>query len=111
MSAFVNLTHILVFSTLLAYIGILQTKMPAFMYPIILGLGGFIILYHIYKALFKQDAWVNYIHIFLVGPVMVYIGLYKKATPIKIFEIVLMLAFASFGYHAYQFINGFNDKM
>jgi len=101
----IHLAHILVFSTFLGYIGIIQTKMPTFMYPIILSIGVFIIIYHIYKSLFKKDGWVNYIHIFIVGPLLVYIGLNKEETSRKVFEIILMLAFASFGYHGYYLIN------
>jgi hypothetical protein len=104
MSMFVNLAHILVFSTFLGYVGIVQSNMPQFMYIIILSIGVLMVLYHIYKSFFKKDAWINYIHIFIVGPVLVYIGLYKNKTPQKIFEIVLMLAFASFGYHGYKII-------
>lgn len=101
----VHLAHICIFSALLAYIGITQDKMPKFMYPILLSIGALVILYHIYKSLFKKDAWINYIHIFIVGPLFLYIGLYKEETPRKIFEIILMLAFASAGYHGYYLIN------
>jgi hypothetical protein len=98
---YIHLAHILIFSTLLGYIGIMQTNLPKFMYPIILGTGLLIIGYHIYKSLFKKDAWVNYIHIFIVGPLFVYVGLQKDETPKKVFEVILMLAFASAGYHGY----------
>uniref|UniRef100_A0A6C0B2V9 Uncharacterized protein n=1 Tax=viral metagenome TaxID=1070528 RepID=A0A6C0B2V9_9ZZZZ len=102
---FVHLAHILLFSTFLGYIGIKQSKMPTYIYPIILATGIFVILYHIYKSIFKKDAWVNYIHILIVGPLLVYIGLQKEETPRKVFEIVLMLAFASLGYHGYYILN------
>ena len=100
----VHLFHIIIVSGLFLYIGIKQTKLPKFMYPILIGLGIVIILYHIYKSLFKKDAWINYIHIFIVGPLLVYIGYKKEQTPRKFFEIILMLAFASFGYHLYYLI-------
>jgi len=79
--------------------------MPKFIYPIILFLGALVIVYHIYKTLFKKDAWINYIHILIVGPLLVYIGLNKEETPKKAFEIALMLAFTSFGYHGYYMVN------
>jgi hypothetical protein len=37
----------------------------------------------------------------VVGPLMVYVGLQKDETPRKVFELILMLAFASAGYHSY----------
>lgn len=101
---YVHLIHILIFSTLLGYIGIEQTKMPKYIYPFILFLGALVIVYHIYKSLFKKDAWVNYIHILIIGPLLVYIGINKEDTPRKAFEVVLMLAFASLGYHGYYMI-------
>jgi hypothetical protein len=102
---YVHLIHILIFSTFLGYIGIEQSKMPKFIYPIILSLGALVIVYHIYKTLFKKDAWINYIHILIVGPLLVYIGLNKEETPRKAFEIALMLAFTSFGYHGYYMVS------
>jgi hypothetical protein len=101
---YVHLIHILIFSTLLGYIGIEQTKMPKYIYPFILFLGALVIVYHIYKSIFKKDAWVNYIHILIIGPLLVYIGINKEDTPRKAFEIILMLAFASLGYHGYYMI-------
>ena len=104
MSQFVYLAHILVFSTFLGYIGIWQTAMPKILYPIILLLGVVVILYHMYKSFLKKDAWVNYIHILFVGPLLIYIGYNKEKTPMWAFEISLMLGFAALGYHSYYFI-------
>jgi len=103
---YIHLIHILVFSTFLGYIGIEQTKMPKFLYTVILSIGALVIVYHIYKSIFKKDAWINYVHILIVGPLLVYIGLYKEETPRKIFELILMMAFASLGYHSYYMIYG-----
>lgn len=102
----VHLFHIILVTGLLLYIGMIQNDMPKGIYPILLGLGIVIILYHIYKSVYKKDAWVNYIHIFIVGPLLLYIGIYKNKTPRKYFELTLMLAFASFGYHFYYLLKG-----
>jgi uncharacterized membrane protein len=98
---YVHLFHIIIVSSLFYYIGTAQDKLPKFIYPILIGLGFFIILYHIYKSLYKSDAWINYIHILIIGPLLIYIGFNKNKTPRKFFEIILMFAFASFGYHTY----------
>ena len=103
--AIVHLFHILIVGSLFLYVGIQQTNIPSFLYPILLILGIFIILYHGYKAYNKiiigKSAWVNYIHIFLVGPLLIYIGYKNKATKRQYFELLLMLGFASIGYHGY----------
>ena len=80
------------------------------LYPVILAFGVIVILYHAYKSFFVKDAWINYIHIFIVGPLLVFIGLYQKGTPTKMFELVLMVAFAAIGYHGYHLLNGFNNN-
>jgi len=100
----IHLAHIFIFSTFLGYIGIMRDKMPDFMYPVILSVGALVVVYHIYKSIFKKDAWVNYIHILVIGPLLIYIGLYKAETPRKAFEVCLMLAFASLGYHGYYLL-------
>ena len=105
---FVHLFHILIVGGLFMYVGITRENIPAYMYPILLGLGIIIILYHIYKVYNYIKAgkgyWVNLIHILLVGPLLIYIGYNREKTERKYFEMLLMLGFASIGYHGYYLI-------
>ena len=102
---FVHLFHMLIVGSLFIYVGIIREKMPSILFPILLGLGLVIIIYHIYKVYryMKADKpyWVNLIHIILIGPLLVYIGYNKQDTSRRYFEILLMLGFASIGYHGY----------
>jgi Na+-transporting methylmalonyl-CoA/oxaloacetate decarboxylase beta subunit len=102
---YVHLFHILLVGSLFLYVGITKTLMPDFMYPILLGLGLIIILYHSFKVhnyvKLGKGFWVNLIHIFIVGPLLVYIGYNREKTSRKYFELLLMLGFASIGYHGY----------
>jgi hypothetical protein len=108
-SFFVHLFHILIVGGLFLYIGIKKTDIPNFMYSFLLILGIIIIAYHgfkVYKKLKEGfNPWVNYIHIFIVGPLLVYIGLNREKTQRLYFEILLMLGFASIGYHGYYLVN------
>jgi hypothetical protein len=92
------------------YVGIKSKNTPAFMYPFLLGLGIFIILYHVYKTYLKYSAgknpWVNLIHILIVGPLLIYIGYNKQLTPRYAYELLLMLGFAAVGYHGYYLTMG-----
>ena len=67
-------------------------------------------LYHIYKAYNHiqqgKGVWVNLIHIMLVGPLLIYIGSHGIKTPRLYFELLLMLGFASIGYHGYYMYTG-----
>lgn len=81
----VHLFHLLIVGSLFLYVGIQQSKIPTFFYPLLFYLGIFIILYHSYKAFNKikagKNAWVNFIHIIIVGPLLIYIGFNKTTTP------------------------------
>jgi Na+-transporting methylmalonyl-CoA/oxaloacetate decarboxylase beta subunit len=102
---FVHLFHILIVGSLFLYVGIKRDSIPPYLYPILLGLGIVIIFYHSYKMYnyIKSDKpyWVNLIHILLVGPLLIYIGYNRENTKRKYFELLLMLGFASIGYHGY----------
>jgi len=108
-STFVHLFHIIIVGGLFLYVGIAKTSISSIMYPFLIGLGIIIILYHIFKAYKKlkdgKNPWVNYIHIFIVGPLLVYIGINREKTARYWFEILLMLGFAAIGYHGYYLFN------
>ena len=106
---FVHLFHILFVGGLFLYVAINGIKTPSFIFPLLKYLGIVIILYHCYKAYIRitsgKSAWVNYIHIFLIGPLLIIIGLNGMETSRKYFEILLMTGMASIGYHGYYLFN------
>jgi len=72
-------------------------------------------LYHLYRAYIKiktgaSSLWVNLFHIFLIAPLLLYVGYGKKETIRGAFEMVLMLAFAAFGYNVYSLTVMFNTS-
>jgi hypothetical protein len=103
--SYVHLFHILIVGSLFLYVGTYKSLIPTQMYPILLCLGLIIIFYHIYKAYnyikLSKGYWVNLIHIFIVGPLLVYIGYNGDKIARLYFELLLMLGFASIGYHGY----------
>lgn len=102
---YVHLFHILLVGSLFLYIGIQKTNIPNWFYPFLFGLGFFLIIYHSYKAyhyLLKDiNPWFNMIHIILIAPLLIWIGYKKDKTPSYVFDLILMLGFASIGYHTY----------
>jgi len=106
---FIHLFHILIIGSLFLYVGITKSNIPNFMYSFLTILGAIIILYHCFKVYKKLKAgmnpWINYIHIFIIGPLLLYIGLNREKTQRFYFEILLMLGFAAIGYHGYYLIN------
>jgi hypothetical protein len=110
--ALVHLFHIIIVGGLFLYVGIYKTNIPKTMNPVLLGLGLVIILYHMFKVYtyIKQGKgyWVNLIHILLVGPLLLYIGFNGEKTARLYFELLLMLGFASIGYHGYYLALAFS---
>jgi hypothetical protein len=105
---FVYLFHILIVGSLFIYVGIYKDKIQPFMYSVLFYLGIIIILYHMYKVYnyikIGKGYWVNLIHIFIIGPVLIYIGFNRGKTSRLWYEILLMLGFAAIGYHGYYLI-------
>jgi hypothetical protein len=105
---FVHLFHILFVGGLFLYIGIVKNNIPIFLYNFLLILGIFIIIYHSYKIFIKlkdgKNPWINYFHVILVAPLIIYIGINREKTERYYFELLLMLAFADIGYHTYYLL-------
>ena len=101
----VHLFHLAIIGSLFLYVGINRTSIPKFLYPVLLYLGIIIVVYHLYKAYLhiqaEESIWISLIHIVLVGPTLITIGYNHDKTSRKVFEMLLMLGFASIGYHGY----------
>ena len=107
-STIVHLLHILLVGSLFLYVGIKGKNIPPPMYPFLLGLGIFIFFYHSYVAYNRMKKgspiWINLIHMFIIAPLLVYIGYNNTNTKQRYYEILLMLGFASIGYHGYYLL-------
>jgi hypothetical protein len=104
----IHLFHIFIVGSLFIYVGINREKINATLFPVLFYLGIGIIIYHLYKVYSYLKAgkgiWVNLIHVFIIGPLLVYIGYYGTKTTRKFFEILLMLGFSATGYHLYYLL-------
>jgi len=100
---------ILLISPLLLFVGFQRASTPTWLYHALLVIGAVIILYHGYKLsirLYDHSgyAWVNIIHILFIAPLLLYIGYHKRETPRAAYELLLMLGFASIGYHTFSLV-------
>jgi hypothetical protein len=104
----IHLFHILIVGSLFIYVGTYRDNIYKPLFRVLFTLGFIIIIYHLYKIYnylkANQTIWINLIHVFIIGPLLVYIGYYGDKTSRKFFEILLMLGFASIGYHLYYLI-------
>lgn len=101
----VHLFHVLIVGGLFLYVGINREKIYGGLFSVLFYLGLVIIFYHLYKIYgylnVGKGIWVNLIHVLIVGPLLIYIGYNGEKTTRKFFELLLMLGFASIGYHLY----------
>jgi hypothetical protein len=108
-SLFVHLFHIIIVGGIFLYFGITRNNNSKLALQTLLYLGVIIVIYHIYKTYnyisMGKNYWVNLIHIFIVGPLLIYIGYNEEKTPRLYFELLLMLGFASIGYHLYYILH------
>jgi hypothetical protein len=105
---FYGIFHVLIAAPFLIYVGIQGTKVPTWMYGLIAALAIGMVGYHGFRAFQKiadgRSAWINWIHLLLVVPVLAWIAVKGKETERRAFEMLLMLGFAGLGYHAYHMV-------
>jgi len=98
------LVHLVVIVPFLLYVGLVREQVPESVFKVVLALGVIVLFYQSFKAYTKimegKSPWINYIHIFLLAPLLIIIGHYGKNTSRKYFEMLLMFAFAAGGYHS-----------
>lgn len=107
---YVHLFHILFVGSLFFYVGIMKNKNQLFIYPTLLGIGIFLILFHSFKAYNKikqgKSFIINLFHIFIVSPLLIYIGYNKQMTDDLYFNILIALGILAILDHGYYlFIN------
>ena len=108
------LFHLILIAPVFIYVGIAREQVPDSLFFSLGGLGVVIGLYHCYKAYIKIKAgkspWINYIHIFLVSPLLIILGIYRKNANRKYFEMLLMLGFSAAGYHGLSVIRAIMSR-
>jgi len=96
--------HTIVVAPVFLFIGLKRAQTPHWMYLALIIIGIIIFIYHGIKIIIRIGIqsgyiWINSLHLLLVAPLLIYIGYHKKYTPRFAYELLLMLGFASGGYH------------
>ena len=105
----VALLHVTVIVPFLLWVGFNRAATPDWMYSVLFGTGLIVLLYHTYKAISRLIAaspviWINLIHVFLIAPLILWIGYYAKRTERPAYDMLLIAAFGAFGFHLYRLI-------
>jgi hypothetical protein len=101
--------HVAIVAPTLFWVGFNRAATPEWLYNVLFGAALLVGVYHGYKAIVRLIAkspvvWVNLIHVLLVAPLLLYIGYMGKKTERPAYDMLLMLAFAAFGFHLYKLI-------
>jgi hypothetical protein len=105
----IAILHVVVIVPFLLWVGFNRAATPDWVYQVLFGSGILIILYHGFKAIGRYFAkspvlWVNLLHVFLVAPLLLWIGYHEKKTERPAYDMLLIAAFGAFGYHLYKLI-------
>ena len=109
-----SIFHIAIISPALLYVAIMRGQLSPWIFSLLSGVAIIMFVYHGYKAFIKWKAqspslWINLFHVFLVAPLLLFIGSKGYDTPRWAFELLAMLGFAALGYHIYSIIGMVQD--
>lgn len=100
MSFNVNLVHIFLVAPALAYAGYFGKDSNPQVFTALTALGLLALFFHSYRL--GKSPWINLFHIFIVAPLLLYIGYMGDEAIPQAFTILLILAPIVFFYHLYR---------
>jgi hypothetical protein len=111
----IALFHIIAVVPFFGYIFYNRSSTQEFIFNILFFVGLFVLVYHIYKSAIKissgsKSLWVNLIHVFIIAPLIIYIGYQAKKTPRAAYELLGLVTFSALGYHLYNIILMLNNN-
>jgi hypothetical protein len=106
----ISMMHLFIIAPLLLYIGTHRESTPYYLFTILFYTGLFVLLYHSIRFALRfmntySYHYVNLIHIFIIAPVLIWIGYKQKNTLRMWYELLMMLVFSLIGYHIFKIIN------
>ncbi len=100
---YIRLMHVTLIGPLFLYIGLARENVPDNLFNALGVVALLLLSYHVYRAYTKlkenKSAWVHWIHIFLVAPLLLILAYLKKEASRRYFEMILIAGFAAIGYH------------
>jgi len=98
----IHLLHLIIIVPIFFYISLINY--PHWVYNIILLFGLITLTYHIYLQIMYNKS-IKLFHIFIVSPLLIYIGYMKPNKNNIAYQLILLLAFSALGYHTMKLIN------
>ena len=95
----VNALHVFVLAPLFVYVGLKAEKTPDIIFMVFLIVGIVVALYHSYRIFVTYQSvglvpyiYINLVHILLVAPLLVYVGMKKVKTEKIIYKALIVFA-------------------
>lgn len=98
----INWLHVLIIAPLFIYVGHWYDTHSSWVYYLLGLVGGIVVFYHGSKVLSAgiiNAFFINILHAFLIGPILIAFAIYANAVPTWLFTALLLLGFSAFGYH------------
>ena len=107
----VNYSHLLILAPLFIYLGYKDGQVQPWLYPVVLYLGIFVLLYHAYLTIKNYRSGntmyiVNLFHALVIGPLLISVGLRKTNTGYPIPTLMLILGVGALFHYAKKIISG-----
>lgn len=104
-----SLFHIFAVVPFFLYVALSKANTHPQAYQALFGLGIVLMIYQSYKAFTRYFTnssylWVNLLHVFIIAPLVIYIGVKGKETPRAAYEMLALISFAALGYHMYSLV-------
>ena len=96
----IHLLHIIVSSPIFIYVGYDRGTGPKWLYQVVAAVGAIVLLYHAYLFADKYNnlkmvSWVNLIHILVIAPMLIYVGLNKNKVVYPFWQVCLVLGYGA----------------
>jgi hypothetical protein len=105
-----SLFHLVMVIPLFLFVGYQRSDTPRWVYASLLMIGLVVLLYHGVRLVQRYGrsplAWVHVLHVFLVAPLLCYLGWLGRDAPRWAYETILLLGFGAGGYHLFQLVKG-----
>lgn len=107
----IYLFHVLFVAPLFLFVAFKHELAPDWLFTVLAVMAAGIFAYHAWRAYGRlmagKSAWVNWIHIALVVPLLATVAWHRQKTPRRMFEMLGLTGFAALGYHGMYLVQAF----
>ena len=101
-----SLVHVFIIVPFLLYCVSTGNNMSKFIKYALIAFGAFIVLFHGYRILtnpltFSVIRIINWFHLFIIGPLLLYIGFTTPNTGARYFDYLAIISYSALIYHGY----------